>query len=50
MGVVHGEAVLVDDIGVDGVVGDTTTCRVILDCECRLVVDGVLGEQEVSAW
>ena len=50
MGVVHGDTVLMDDIGVDGVVGDTTTCGVILNCECRRVVDGVLGEQEVSAW
>lgn len=49
MRVVHGEAVLVYDIGVDGAVGDATLVRVPRILVGGLVVDGVLGVEQVTA-
>lgn len=49
VGVVHGQAVLVDQVGVDGVVGDATLVRVPRVLVGGLVVDGVLGVQEITA-
>lgn len=49
VGVVHGQAVLVDEVGVDGVVGDATLVSVPRVLVGGLVVDGVLGVQQITA-
>lgn len=46
--VVHGQPVLVDHVRVDRVVGDAALVGVPVVLEGRLVVDGVLGVQEVA--
>lgn len=48
MGIVHGKAVLVNHISVDSVVGDTTSCSVILDCERSSIVNRIFGVEQIS--
>lgn len=50
MSIIHGETILVVDIGVDSVVRDASSSCVICHCICCSVVNGIFGIQQVSSW
>jgi len=49
VGIVHGKSILVMNVSVDSVVGDTTSSSVISDRVCCSVVDGIFGIKQVSS-
>ena len=47
MDVVLRQAIVVDDVGVDSLVGNATLASIPIVGEGSLVVDGVLGEEQI---
>ena len=48
--IVLSELVIMNDVRVDSVVRDSASSSVIRNCESCSIVNGVLGEQQVSSW